>query len=106
MNNLTSNKPLFIAVPGATASGIANGRQLVERTTATGLVFNMTAAPRPLVIQVPLQEAPVDVALALEKAADELDRDIARKRLAEINENPALLIKGEQLHERLAMIKP
>jgi len=88
-----------------TASGIASGRQLVELTTATGLLLDMTAAPRPLVILVPFQAAPA-AAIALEEAADELDRDIARKRIAEINENPALLIEGEQLHERLAMIKP
>jgi hypothetical protein len=102
---MTRNRQQF-PIPGSTASGIASGRQLVELTTATGLSLDMTAAPRPLVIYVPLQGAPVDVTLALENAADELDRDIARKRLAEINENPALLIKGEQLHERLAMIKP
>ncbi len=106
MNSMTGNKPSFVALPGATASGIANGRQLVELATARGFVLNMTASPRPLVILIPLQEAPVDAVLALEKAADELDRDIACKRLAEINENPSLLIKGEQLHERLAIIKP
>ncbi len=101
---MTSNKPSF-AVPGSTASGIASGRQLVELTTATGLVLSMTAAGRPLVILEPLQGAPV-VALTLEEAADELDRHIARKRLAEVNELPARLIEGEQLRERLEQIEP
>lgn len=95
-----------LSVPGSTASGIASGRQLVELTTATGLLLDMTAAPGGLVILVPLQEAPVDVTFVLEEAADEIDRDIARKRLAEINETPARLIEGEQLHERLARITP
>ncbi len=107
---MTSNKPSF-AVPGSTASGIASGRQLVELTTATGLVFSMTAAARPLVILESVHAVPA-VALGtppprtLEEAADELDRHIARKRLAEINENPAWLVEGEQLRERLAQIKP
>ncbi len=100
---MTSNKPSF-AVPGSTASGIANGSQLVELTTITGLVLSMTAAARPLIVLE--QGAPVDVALTLEEAVDELDRHIARKRLAEINENPARLVDGEQLRERLARIKP
>jgi hypothetical protein len=91
--------------PRSTASGIASGRQLVELTTATGLLLDMTAAPRPLVILVPIQTAPA-VMLTLEEAADELDRDIARKRLAEINETPARLVQGEQLRERLARITP
>jgi hypothetical protein len=99
MQLMISNQPPF-----TTASGIASGRQLVELTTATGLLLDMTAAPRPLVIFVPFQAAPAAV-LAMEEAADELDMDIARKRLAEINETPARLVQGEQLRERLAMIK-
>jgi hypothetical protein len=86
-----SQRPAVTTImPGLTTSGIASGRQLVELTTTTGLLLNMTAAPRPLVI------------LAWEEVADELDRYIARKRLAEIAENPARLIVGDQLRERLA----
>jgi len=98
---MTSNKPSF-SVPGSTASGIASGRQLVELTTVTGLVFSMTAAARPLIVLEPSQAAPV-VALTSEEAADEVDRHVVRKRLAEIT---ARLVEGEELRERLARIEP
>jgi len=65
---MISNQPPFTALLGSTASGIASGRQLVELTTATGLVLDMTAAARPLVIFVPFQAAPAAL-IALEEAA-------------------------------------
>jgi hypothetical protein len=91
------NQPPVTTTPGLTSSGIASGRQLVELTTATGLLLDKTAAPRPLVI---LQGSPV-AALTLEEAADELDRDIARKRIAEIEANPEKLIRGATLEKKL-----
>ena len=80
-----------------TSSGIASGRQLVELTTATGLPLNMTAAPRPLIIVESFQAIGVS---ALEEA-DELDRDTARKRIAEIEANPDKLLRGARLEEKL-----
>lgn len=99
------NQPPLVAVPGSTASGIASGRELVELTTATGSLLDMTAAWCDLVILVPSEETPI-VAPTLEEVADELDREIVRMRLAELMENPARLIEGDQLRERLAGIRP
>ena len=44
-------------------------------------------------------------ALALEEAADELDREIARERLAALASAPVQLVQGDALKIRLAKIE-
>ena len=53
MNNAAALHPSSFDMPGATASGIASGGQLVELTPAPTLGVGMTAAPHPLVLLIP-----------------------------------------------------
>jgi SAM-dependent methyltransferase len=44
-------------------------------------------------------------ALALDEAADEIDKDVSRRRLAEIKKKPSALVSGQDLDERLAKLQ-
>lgn len=56
------------------------------------------------VVQAQLAPAARIEALALQEAEDEFDREVARRRLAEIAANPKKLIQGADLDKRLALI--
>lgn len=78
MNNATTSQPLFAALPGTTASGVARASQLVEFTPYMTLRVetpqaDMSASPRELFVLKPPQayRKPVAVSPRTPLAAEE-----------------------------------